>query len=580
MAEEAIPEDIEDSEHDAELWLERAYIAAALLHDPGEAAEAARNAVELAQNPLSQAKAGAVLIGTLVQLGRDAEASDALKTRGKALQKLGKGQLAEAERRLGFLLFGQADINQPQHTELLRTELAQAQKFRDLETVTVVGAALASQVWTSATPEKPGQLEEAVALVRLSIAAAQGLSDQQQAHTIIAWAGCLFSAIDSPAFSQESSQLLDLALSYTVDDDYGLPVSHLASALQARAQLHARAADFPEAIELADEHAQLCLELGAAAEAFEALIFSAALYSKSDQDAAAVQRASQALSLTEAAGIEPTRAVAVHFTLGQYLLWSGENQAALETLQTVSQQEEALAARAGSRAETLIWRGRAANALQDQQQARECWTQAMDLAEAADVPQAVAMAGIDLAQLLLAARDHAVLHVVERAVAAAGNSGIPQFLLHALDVSGRAKAEFGDAAGLDDLDQAIAVAKSHGADWNAADALDSKGRALLTLGRPDDAAPVLIEASADLAAIGDHLSAAMSQLALARGFAAADRPDDAYPAYGSCLERLRSLNQPGQNQDQFRLISTEFAELLEANGYREAADAVRAGALR
>lgn len=561
---------VEDPESDASLWLERAYIAAALLHDPQQAAEAARSAVELAQDSLSQAKAGAVLIGTLVELGRDAEANEALKARGQALNTLGKGQLAEAERRLGFLLFGRVDIGNLQHLELLRTELAQAQKFRDPETVTVVGAALAGQVWAA------GQLEEAVALVRLSIAAAQGLSDQQQAHSVIAWAGCLFSAIDDPAFSQESAQLLDTALNY--DEDSGLPISYLAAALQARAQLHGRAGEFAEAVELADERAQLCLDVGAALEAFEALVFSAALHSKIDQDATAVQRAAQALSLTNKAEIQPQRATTVHFNLGQYQLWSGDQQTALATLRAVSRQEEAFGMPDGARAETLIWRGRAAAACQNEDQAKACWAQAIELAEQAGLAEASAMAGIDLAQALLAAHEEDVLPVVERALAAAREAGIPQFLVHALDVSGRARTEFGDAGGLQDLHDAADVAATYGAEWNVADVRDSQGRALLNLGRLDEAAEVLAEAAAKFAATGDGLAAAMAQLALARGFSEANRAEAAYPAYAASIEYLASLGTPGSAQH--RAVSQEFAELLAAQGYGEAAQAVRGGALR
>lgn len=577
MAETALPEGIEDPEHDAEFWLERTYIAAALLHDPEEAAEAARYAVELASDAQSQAKAGAVLIGALVELGRDAEANEALKARAKALNSLGKGQLAEAERRLGFLLFGRADINNPQHAELLRTELAQAQKFNDPETVTVVSAALAGQVWAA------GQLAEAVALVRLSIAAAQGLADQEQAHCVVAWAGCLFSAIDDPAFSKESAQLLDAALSYTVNEDSGLPISSLASALQARAQLHGRAGEYLEAIELADERAQLCLDVGAALEAFEALVYSAALYSKTDQDSVAVQRAAQALSLTEPgltdkATIEPHRVITVHFNLGQYQLWAGDAQSALTTLQTVSQHEEAFGMPEGNRAETLIWQGRAANACQKQDHAKQCWAQAMDLAEQAELPEAAAMAGIDLAQCLLAEQDQAVLPVVERALSAARQAGVPQFLVHALDVSGRAKVEFGDVAGLQDLDEAAEVAASHGAEWNVADVLDSKGRALFVLQRITEAKEALTKATTRYAATGDRLAAAMSQLMLARGLSVAEKFEEAYSAYAASVEHLASLGEPGTEQHQ--AVSNEFAELLQAQGFGEAARAVRSGALR
>ena len=582
MAEAAPSEDtadeMESAEQAAGLWLERAYIAAALLHDPEQAAEAARSAVELADDPLGRAKAGAVLIGTLVELGRDAEASEALKARGQALIRLGKGQLAETERRLGFLLFGRADFGNPQHLELLRTELARAQKFGDPETVTVVGAALAGQVWAAATPEKPGQLEEAVALVRLSIAAARGLSDPQQTHSVIAWAGCLFSAIDDPAFGRESAQLLDTELNYILDGDSGLPISYLAAALQARAQLHGRAGEFAEAVELADERAQLCLDVGAALEAFEALIFSAALHSKIDQDAVAVQRAAQALSLTGKAVIEPQRAITVHFNLGQYQLWSGDPQSALATLQAVSGQETAFGLPDGARAETLIWRGRAANACQDQEQAKQSWAEAMQLADQAELPEAAAMAGIDLAQALLAAQDEAVLPVVERALAAARQAGVPQFLVHALDVSGRAKTEFDDASGLADLDEAAELAAGYGAEWNVADVLDSRGRALLRLGRLAEAAQTLDAAAGRFAAVGDGLAAAMAQLARARGLAVAEDFEPAYSAYAAAVEQLAGLGEPAAMQHQ--AVSVEFAQLLDEQGFGEAAQAVRGGALR
>lgn len=571
--------------------LNRAYIASGLCHDPGAAvsiAQQAINAAGRARDYRSQAIATALLSSSLVDLDRHEEALRALKQRHSALLSVGSKGLADVERKLGLLLYGKA--NNAQHGALLRAELEAAAGRDDAESVTVIANALTVALWEA------GEIQEAADLARFTAQAGQSLSDPVQRVSMIALSGVFLAALSNDDSLTEAAEFLDQVL-----DGYpgnGLPISYAASALRARAQIHGRLGAPDRGLPYARARADLCLQAEAYREAFDALLLVAALSSEAGDDAGAAQSARAALELVQHPerseprastdqSIPPLREAMAIFKLGQYQLWSGDPETALATFQQAGAAAEKHDAPTAAQADILIWAGRAAQSLQDYSLARQYWEAALTVIDASEEPvqpEAKAAAATDLAQsylfTLMALPPEAeerpqqlreALHAAEQGVEAARASGSLRLLIQSLDVSARARTEAGDEHGLVQAQEAFELAERYGSDWLIADVRDSYGRALMALGRTAEAMPVLIRAAAEYAAAGDSMAAAMAELVAGRGLLAEGRPDEAFAAYGSCLNRLP------QDSEQYRGVGLEYAHVLEAYEHHTAAAALRAG---
>lgn len=563
--------------------LNRAYTISGLLHEPEQAVIAAREAAGVAgraRDHRRQAKALALLVGSLVDQNRYEEALHVLKERHSILLALGKKGLAEAEQKLGLLLYGKA--TRDAHSKLLCEQLETAARHDDPDTLVAIAMAQTVVLWQA------GEIEEAVELARISARVADQLDDAQQRIMVIALVGSFLAVLTDQQSLEEAAQCLDEALDGYPGNE--LSSSHLASALRARAQVYGRTGCPAQGVPFAHARADLCVAVGAHREAFDSYLLSAALASDADDDTAAVGYAQAAVDLAERLsperdGINPLREVSARVSLGRYQLWAGDAATALTTFQDAGAAQGKLGAPAEIQAETLMWAGRAARTLQDDELARHYWASAIDAVGGTEgegtCPEAVA-AAIELAQSHLAARAmlpgnakvHAshglnALSAVEWAVTSARSSGYPQLLIQALEVSGRARAEIGDECGLAELEEALALAQQYGMAWLAADVRDSRGRALMALGRIADAVPVLIAAD-EYAAAGDTIAAAMAELVVGRGLIVESRLDDAFAAYGACLNRL-----PRQCE-QYRGVCLEYAHVLDAHGHVEAASALRA----
>lgn len=542
----------------AEDWLARAYVSSGLLEDAESTVEAARQAMELADSDRIRARAASQLIAALVGLDRDAEALEALAERAISLRAQGFDDLADAESRLGTMLFGRAEL--AEHEAVLRAELATAQEHQDAESIVSLANLLVSKLWGA------GQSEEAIAMARIALAAAPELSDEMQRQSTFAMFGSLFAIAGDEQLIEEAAALLDSSSA-----SGQLPPSYLASVLRVRAQLHGRIGEFTAGAALADQRVDLCLRAGARGEVIDSLMLAAAMYSDAGQDDVAVQRAQQALRHVELAESSPAQSAVVEFKVAQYQLWNGQNQLAMESFEAVREREEAAAVDPGSVAMTLLWHGRAAHAAALGSVAYQSWSRAMDLAAEAGNSEILAMAGIDKAQLLISVGNEEALDASKTALEAARAAEVPQLLVQSLDVSARARTSFGDAEGLAEFDEAIVLASSHGAQWNEADLRDSKGRGLLALRQITEGVAELLCAADAFASVGDEQAAAMSELAVGRVLAHESRFDESFTAFRSALERLAE-GSPAHSG-----VSLEFADLLENAGRREEAEAVRAG---
>ncbi|GAA1051201.1 hypothetical protein [Arthrobacter russicus] len=542
----------------AEEWLERAYIASGLLDDPEAAISAAEAAIGLAETDRIRASAATLLISNLVNLDRDVAAVYAVARRGEFLRAEGRDYLADVEQRLGLLLFGRAGLEQDE--SLLLAEFEAAKQQGDADAIVALGCRLAIMWWGVV------RVEEAISVSKIILAAVPAMTHEVHRPEILAMFGSLYSVASDTDLLAQAAELLDNALA-----SGQLPTPYAAAALRARARLHGRQGEFQAGTALADQRADLCLKAGARNSVIDSLMLAAALYSDAGQDDVAAQRAQQAARHAALAESEPGQRAAIDFKLAQYQLWNGQSEFAMETFDGVREREEAAGEDPGSIAMTLLWHGRAANAAGLGGEAYRSWSTAMQLAGSVGNSDVLAMAGIDLAQLLIGARDEEVLEVAQIAVAAARESGVPQLVVQALDISARAKSRFGDPAGLAEFDEAIGLAGAQEAEWNVADLHDSKGRGLLSLRRITEGVAELLSAADAFAALGDGQAAAMSELAVGRVLAEESRLADSFTAFRAALERLPE-GSPAHSG-----ISVEFADLLESAGRREEAEAVRAG---
>jgi|GEM_PF-707173 len=271
---------------------------------------------------------------------------------------------------------------------------------------------------------------------------------------------------------------------------------------------------------------------------------------------------------------------------GRSLLRAGRAQEALEVLG-----DAGILARDAEEAEPALlaavehWYGEAAEAEEYFGTAMESWARSLatgeealrnapedyrSLAAAAEASQAarsiVMLAG-------RAGHEEEVHEFADRAVAIARAVADhePGALPLTLQATGRALAQVGDEAGLELLAEAEQIGRADGAAWFAADVLDTRGRALLGLGRAEEGIPALLRAADEYAGEGDAQNAALGEYAVGRVLAELDRAEEALPVLAGALERVKET--PGEIRS---AVAAAYGDLLEAVGRRDEAEAVRA----
>ena len=127
------------------------------------------------------------------------------------------------------------------------------------------------------------------------------------------------------------------------------------------------------------------------------------------------------------------------------------------------------------------------------------------------------------------------LDLFERAVAAARQAvdEDPAVLPAALHAHGYLLCESGQAEGLDLLEEALALVRDAGADWQVADYTDTRARALWSLERGPEAIATALQAADLFTAAGDREGTAQAEL-----FAAYVVAEDGSPEQAATLFRL------------------------------------------
>jgi tetratricopeptide (TPR) repeat protein len=253
---------------------------------------------------------------------------------------------------------------------------------------------------------------------------------------------------------------------------------------------------------------------------------------------------------------------------------AGKGEEATEVLQTVLEQETADEAPPAARAETLFWLGHALQASEQFGNAVGTWFSAAELYAEGDDTQGAANAGLAAARLLGRFQEHedALEALTEAAEQARKTPENLQLLTDVLHAYGSSQAMNQNAAGLETLDEVLAIARENEADWLVADVTDSRARALQALGRTDEAIPTALAAADLYAAAGDPASGGGSELFVARLLVDQDRTDEAVALYRSAVSRAEGV------PNLVSLASIELGDLLEKLGRPDEAAAARAAA--
>ncbi|WP_010204295.1 hypothetical protein [Salinibacterium sp. PAMC 21357] len=538
---------------DAAGWLERAKELLAIGWLAG-GLSAAHMAAQLAQGT-ERAEALSPLIAALVASGELAEAEALLTERVPLLRERGNdGDEAQAslEELLGLALFGRGsddDLTALRVAAQVAGELAPAQ-VADIE-ISLLGLLVRGEEL---------DIEAATALAMRALEHATA-GDSPRARV---------AALRYLADIAASTDDADTAVSYlntleSITSNRG----NLAQAHSLRARLHGSAGEFTEGAQQADAAAALTHTIGAAGPLHDITVLAGRLYDEAEEFAAAASRFRLAVRYAERLEIDT---VGVRYALGRALVRGEEAPEGIDILARLYEEETAADAAPGSRGETLYWLGHGYVEADELSSAVGTWEKAVELYLESGDTQSAARTLADSAGLHAQYNDHEsaaalLTAAVEHARATPDNLNL---LVRVLHHSGRALTESGNAEGLDALDEVLALATEHGADWLHADVSDSKARALASLGRAKEAVALALTASDEYRATGDSMSAANCERFVGNVLAGEDRHDEAVTV-------LQSVIEQAAGHEQLRTLAAfELADSLDKLGRTADAAAARA----
>ncbi len=533
---------------DAAGWHARACELAAT--SASEAAiAAARRSLELGATGAVSDELHSLILGSYVALEQWDEATAALPARAASLRANGRDAQAAFEDRVGLAAFGRRT---PEALAALEAELG-----RDLPVDVLADA----QLCVAAIRMGEGDFD-VEPLITASIAGFSTLATSRGLRSALLFSAHLYVRTD------RSEQALE-----AIDRLIGLETGRgdLAQSQLFRARVLGGIGRFDEGAVAADEAARLFTAIDARSEAADATSLAAALLGDAGRPDEAASRYRFAAQQLDLLGVSST---GLRFSYGRALVHAGKGDEATEVLQTVLDEETAEEAPAASRGETLFWLGHALQSSEQFGNAVGAWFSAAELYAEGDDTQGAANAGLAAARLLTRFQEHEdALEALTDAIAQARKTPENlQLLTDVLHAYGSAQAMNQDTAGLDSLDEVIAIARENEADWLVADVSDSRARALHALGRTDEAIPAALEAADLYAAAGDAASGGGSELFVARLLVEADRSDEAVALYRSAINRAEGV------PNLVSLASIELGDLLEKLGRPDEAAAARAAA--
>lgn len=540
----------DDAPTDAAGWLLRAEELTAIGWLAG-ALPAARTATELATGPELTAALSALIAG-LVATGDLAAAEAALAERIPALREHGDDAQASLEELLGLSLFGRAeseDLDALRISVGVSHELAPAQ-VADLE------LSLLSVMLRGEEPDLPAAVELATSALAHAEAGNVALL---RGHALRYLADLTASAGDA-----------DRALEY-LDDLIATSSNRgvLAHAHSLRARILGSSGRFEEGATSADAASDCANAIDAAGPLHDTTILAGRLYDEAELFSEAAGRFRLGVRYAERLEIET---VGARYALGRALVRAGESAEAIDLLLALYEEETTAEAAPGSRGETLYWLGHGFAAEGEPGSAVGTWETATGLYLESGDTESAARTQADSANLHSQHGDNegAAALLASAATHARATPENLNLLVRVLHQSGRAQAEIGDADGVAILDEVLALAKEHGADWLHADVTDSKARSLASLGQAKDAVALALTAADEYRAAGDPIAAANTERFVASVLAGEGRHDEAVAVFQSVME------QAADHERLRQITAFDLAESLDKLGRTAEAAAARA----
>ncbi|GGF36493.1 hypothetical protein [Subtercola lobariae] len=470
-------------------------------------------------------------ISLAVARGDDGRALNFLGLRADTLIAARHLDLAEAELNLGLVMFGadRADgadrggrADGADGEQALRAALRQAREERaEPEVELSILNALAERLLRTQQPQEASVLAlEAVKLCG---------HDPENPH--------IQRSLMTLAHAQSLSGQLEAGRATTTRlVRHDLDRATKARALLLRAACTLDPSALNDAVSDADRALALYSELGYGKGIIDACAQLALLLEEVGVQVGVVEAWRQALQ--ECERLNQAGTSLIRFRLARAHLAAGDGDAAAVNVESVL--DEAYLGRAPTPeiVELLYWLGHSYRATENDELAYSCWSVALSLAVPSGAMREAVRLGLALGRLLFDCNDSDAVDVLLETVNRARQLPEPWELVDSLHLLGQAQCEFGQAEGLETLDEAIRVADEHKFDLDAlvASVTESRAHGLDALGRDDEALETARRSAWLFERVGERSSAGLAHLFAARMLECAHRTDEAQSEYERSLE--------------------------------------------
>ncbi len=501
---------------DSEAWVQRVFdlVGCGAFEDALEAA----SHVTQVEDPRAQARIIRIRINQAVEEQRWKDAEALIPDRQAALREGGRDDQAAFEERVGLAAFGRYE---PEDAEALEREWAARAA---LPALTVGDLALRLAATRALQNDQ-------LSYVRFAEEAVRACTEADDEEMVIVATLTLAHACLTSATPDRAQEIIEQILSRS---DLKDPLR--IRALDLRARSRAEAGEFSAAAADADETIRLLTMIGARRALADHEMFAGSLWETAGDRERGIVHYRTAVRLRELYGGDVAEA---KLYLGRALLDAAWGDEAAETLDDALRLAETAEAPGLRIAEILLAYGQACTAVDALGPALSALGRARDLFAEHGMPVEQVGAMTLQARIFASVGEMAdATELLEEAEAIVrGIPDAPEARASVLHLLGQFCVEQDAGRAFALFDEVTAIAAEHDARWTLADVTDSRGRALASLGRVDEAVAALLTAADSFAEAGDIGAAAGSELCAARVLADAGRDEEAVPVFRGVIDR-------------------------------------------